>query len=64
MSGWTWENGTPRERAEMVRVHAGVYRPKPFSRAHLLEMFLLTEEGLDAIVKGDIWRPEYQRNEP
>lgn len=50
---WTWKNGTPVERANMVRAHSGC------SLAVLCEIFGLTEEGVFRIIVGDCWRPEY-----
>lgn len=54
-AAWNWNQGTPHERAEMVRRHRSV------ARANLLELFQLTEEGLDRIMSGADWRPEYEQ---
>lgn len=54
---WSWETGTPAERAHTVRRHAFDGRPIP--EANLLTLFNLTEVGLRRILAGDIWRPEY-----
>lgn len=56
---WTWETGTANERAHMIRNHADGARP--LSREALKELFRLSDEGLTAILNGDLWRPEYQQ---
>lgn len=53
-AAWTWNNGTPRERGEMVRQHISA------PRENLLSLFQLTPDGLDKILSGDDWRPEYE----
>lgn len=60
---WSWETGTPRERAKIVRQHQD---PK-LSRDDLCRLFRLTRAGLSEILSGKDWRPEYsyeQRREP
>jgi hypothetical protein len=57
-TAWSWNNGTWHERAEMVRSHANPARPIP--RGNLLTLFCLTSDGLDKILCGDDWRPEYE----
>lgn len=58
-SRWTWATASPRERAAMVRGHARGSRPLSFDQ--LCELFDLTKNGLDAILAGNDWRPEYER---
>lgn len=58
---WTWQTGTPRERAETVRRHAFDGRPIP--EANLLTLFNLTEIGLRRILAGGDWRPEFDVDE-
>lgn len=52
---WTWKNGTPRERAEMVRLHAKMRRPP--SHEYLCHIFQLTPAGLAEIINGADWQP-------
>ena len=62
MSGkpWTWETGTPMERADAIRMHMQGSRPLSF--AQTAEMFNLTDAGLQAILKGQPWRAQYDRD--
>lgn len=54
---WTWNTGTFRERAALVRSHySGCCLG---NREITMELFALTEDGLDAILHGADWRPEY-----
>lgn len=57
MSEWTWETGTPRERADTVRSHLNACLG---NRDELCKLFKLTEAGLSAILGGYDWRPEYE----
>lgn len=57
-NAWNWATGSPEERGEMVRRHVGGTRPLP--RENLKLLFDLTDEGLDKIMNGDCWRPEYE----
>lgn len=59
MRPWTWVDGTPRERANMVRAHHRPALMVPFDQ--LCELFNLTTNGLHKILDGDDWRPQYQR---
>lgn len=52
---WTWENGTPQERAEAIRSHQRSLNPDA-----IRQLFHLTVEGEDMIRRGDIWRSEYE----
>lgn len=54
--GWTWKDGTPSERAEMVRRHGRIPN-LPF--LSLCRLFGLTANGAWEILKGGDWRPEY-----
>lgn len=54
---WSWENGTPRERANIVRSHA--HGTRPLSNAALRDLFCLTPEGLLAILRGLDWCDEF-----
>lgn len=54
---WSWETGTPRERADTVRRHAFSGRTIPES--NLLTLFNLTDVGLRRIMAGEDWRPEF-----
>ena len=63
---WSWETGTPRERAEMVRKHASPSARAPsyhdarqLSDDDLCRLFNLTPAGLQAILAGADWRPEH-----
>lgn len=49
--GWSWEIGSPRERADMVRSHLGI----GLTEDHLCDLFNLTPEGLLAIKRGLNW---------
>ena len=51
---WTWEHGSPAERAWMVRSHRNCATPEA-----LCDLFQLTPRGLRAIFDGDDWRPQY-----
>jgi hypothetical protein len=57
--GWTWDKGTPYERAEMVRGHSRVHSLSP---CHLRQLFDLTEAGLNKILSGDDWCLEYEES--
>lgn len=52
MTSWNWASGTPRERAEMVR--------RTGSRVNLCTLFNLTEDGLNKIMNGHDWKPEFE----
>lgn len=56
MALWTWENGTPKERADMVRSHLNHCHG---SAVELRKLFHLTEHGAQRILAGDDWKPEY-----
>ena len=56
-AAWNWNTGTPHDRAEMVRRHAN---GSQVSRQNLLTLFQLTENGLDQILQGTDWCPEYE----
>ena len=58
--GWTWENGTPRERAEMVR---STLRRCLGNREAMLDLFNLSETGLRRILAGEDWKPEYEKSD-
>jgi hypothetical protein len=57
--GWTWKDGTPQERADAIRSHARDVN-RPLSPRDLRRLFLLTEAGLQSILSGGVWRPEYE----
>lgn len=54
-TAWTWELGTPRERADTIRAHS----QSRLSVEQLCELFYLTPDGARAILRGDNWKPEY-----
>lgn len=56
---WSWDSGTASERAEMVRNHA--YGRRPMESKALASLFHLSEEGVAKILRGDVWRPEYEQ---
>jgi hypothetical protein len=49
-----WEAASPSERGKMVRQHR--YERK----LNLKELFCLTDEGLEEILAGRDWKPEYE----
>lgn len=51
--GWTWESGSPNERAAFIRCH------RDLTDDDLRKLFCLTERGLLRIMGGDDWMPEY-----
>ena len=54
---WTWADGSPFSRAEMVRRHdRGSLK---LSDENLRDLFCLTEFGLNEIRRGASWRPEF-----
>jgi hypothetical protein len=55
---WTWETGSAHERGVMVRQHVTALRANIRS---LGDLFLLTDNGVEKILQGDDWRPEYDR---
>jgi hypothetical protein len=55
MGGWTWAKGSPKERADAVRSHGKL----KLRFRDLCYLFNLTADGAWEILKGDIWRPEY-----
>jgi hypothetical protein len=55
---WLWDTGGPRDRANAVRHH---FWTEHLSHEQVRELFELTTEGLDMILRGDNWRPEYER---
>jgi hypothetical protein len=56
--GWTWKEANPHQRGECVRTTA----PHCFdSQTHLMKLFNLTANGLQKIMAGDQWRPEYEQ---
>jgi hypothetical protein len=57
--GWSWEKGTPKERADTVRAH---WHACLANKENLAELFNLTPAGVDQIMHGDVWRPEYRQN--
>ena len=60
MRKWAWSTGTWHERANMVRRHAMGNKSLPFDR--LRKLFMLNENGLDSILRGDDWHPEYEED--
>lgn len=56
-----WASMSPRERGDFIRRHIRL-APKLSSEA-VRELFLLTEEGLEAIGNGADWQPEFQSHE-
>jgi hypothetical protein len=57
---WKWETATPHERACFVREN----RRLGVMDWHLLDLFCLKREGLEAIVRGKDWHPSYQLDAP
>lgn len=56
---WTWEGGSPMERADVVRAH---YKNRDLTGEDLCRTFNLTCNGLIEIIRGKNWSPEYQRS--
>ena len=52
---WTWETGTPRERAEMIRRHGNL------KDETVCDLFDLSVEGLLAIRRGADWCEQYRK---
>ncbi len=53
---WSWETGTPFERAEMVRRHLN---SPGLHWDSVRELFNLTDEGIRMIARGENWCEEY-----
>lgn len=54
---WTWKDATPRERGIWVRQSL---RDCLSNRDKLRELFNLTEDGVDKILNGSDWYPEFE----
>lgn len=54
--GRSWETWNPNERANAVRAHG---RIENLRFNDLCRLFNLTADGAWEILKGDVWRPEY-----
>lgn len=57
---WTWEAGTPRERADLIRAHLRGVRP--LSNAAACDLFNLTDDGLESVLRGADWQPRFTRS--
>lgn len=55
---WTWEDATPRERANWVRSNRAI----GVMDWDLCELFELTPDGLAAIVRGKNWEERFSRH--
>ena len=53
---WTWRDGTPEERGNVVRAH---FMRNKVDMPELCELFCLTERGAEQIIRGNVWRPDY-----
>lgn len=54
--GFSWETGSPAERARTVRAHVAPC----FGNGQILcDLFHLSERGLACILAGYKWRPEF-----
>ena len=51
-----WALAGPVERGSWIRGHQYCSRPQK-----IIELFNLTEAGLDEILGGEDWKPEYER---
>lgn len=52
---WSWNDGTPAERAATVRSHL-----RTLDHHAIQSLFKLSRNGVEKIAAGDIWRPEYE----
>lgn len=59
MQEWRWKDGTPDERAAMIRMHW-----RKFDNEIVCRLFRLSPTGLAKIACGDVWRPEYETAQP
>lgn len=60
MDSWSWNTGTPRERAMMVRDHH--IRGTCLGNKQILgDLFNLTEDGVEKILNGADWHPDHER---
>lgn len=60
IDAWTWDKGTPRERADTVRGHLAPCRGDHES---LKTLFNLTDNGLKEILAGSDWKPEHRASQ-
>lgn len=59
IKSWTWATADPQERGMWVRENFTKSCMADIDR--LCSLFLLTKDGAQKILDGDIWRPEYEQ---
>lgn len=56
---WTWETGTPKERADLVRSTSDI---TGISTDDICDLFDLSYKGLADILRGRDWQREHSRS--